>query len=312
MSSDHTRAGQFVFDRWCRAHTMPATDRNPVPSGQESSGTFWMATWNIVDGRGGRLKQAAAGLAQMRIGMVVLTETKFVDNWYPKMATGYMIMSSKAASSAQGGVALTWRKNNPSFEVKSVRFYSPNTLTYQLKMGDKQIYVVGMYIPPNCTGGVEDICRVVEACPVGCKLLIMGDLKANVGFPCNKREKVIVNLLDELCQVDLLCGFWLWTPRRTATRVRWTWSQQRGMTRHYSQPDYILAQAGETRNFKGVGFCFPLFLHSNHCAVIAVVRAGGGGRLKTYQRKRQKLPLSLPARSKGQGHCGIPSYAWQA
>ncbi len=35
-------------------------------------------------------------------------------------------------------------------------------------------------------------------------------------------------------------------------------------------------------------------LHSDHRAIIAVVRTGGGGRLKKYRRKRQKLPLTLP------------------
>jgi hypothetical protein len=78
---------------------MPATNRNLAPSGQEGSGTFQMAMWNIVDGRGGRLKQVAAGRVQMGIG-VVLTETKFIDDWYPKMAAGYTIMSSKVASCA--------------------------------------------------------------------------------------------------------------------------------------------------------------------------------------------------------------------
>jgi hypothetical protein len=70
----------------------------------------------------GRLKQVAAGLAQMGIGVAVLTETKFVDNRYPKMAAGYMIMSSKAASCAQGVVALAWRENNLRLEVKLVMF----------------------------------------------------------------------------------------------------------------------------------------------------------------------------------------------
>jgi hypothetical protein len=103
------------------------------------------------------------------------------------MVAGYKIMSSKAASSAQGGVALAWRENNPSFEIKLVRFYSPNTLTYQLKIGDEQFFSVGTYIPPNCMRGVEDICQAVEACPAECKLLIMGDLNANVGFPHDKQ-----------------------------------------------------------------------------------------------------------------------------
>jgi hypothetical protein len=153
------------------------------------------------------LTRAAAGLAQMGIGVAVLTQTKFIDDWYPKMVAGYMIMSSKAASSAQGDVALAWRENNPSFEVKSVRFYSPNMLTYQLIKGDEQIYAVGTYIPPNCSRGVEDICPAVEACPAGCKLLIMRDLNANVGFPHNKQEEVIVDLLNELCLVDSSPGF---------------------------------------------------------------------------------------------------------
>jgi hypothetical protein len=82
-----------------------------------------MATWNIFDGRGGRLKQAAAGLVQMGIGVAVLTESKFIDNRYPKMAAGYMIMSSKAASCAQGGIVLAWRENDLSFEVQLVMFF---------------------------------------------------------------------------------------------------------------------------------------------------------------------------------------------
>ncbi len=75
---------------------------------------------------------------------------------------------------------------------------------------------------------VEDINQAVESCPVGCKLLIIGDLNANNGFPCNKQEEVIFDLLNKLCLVDSLRGFWLWTPCRTATRERWMWSQQRG------------------------------------------------------------------------------------
>jgi hypothetical protein len=65
------------------------------------------------------------------------------------------------------------------------------------------------------------------------------------------------------------------------------------MTRHYLQPDYVLAQAEKKGMFTGMGFRFPHFLHSDHCAIVAVVRAGGEGRLKKYRRKWQKLLLSL-------------------
>ncbi len=240
------------------------------------------------------MKQAAAGLAQMGIGVAVLIEMKFVDDWYPKMAVGYTIMSSKVASCSQGGVALTWRENDLKFEVELVLFHGPNTLTFQLTLGDEQIYIVGMYIPPNYRRGVEDICRAAEACPAGCKLLVIGDLNINVGFPRDKREEVFVDLLNELCLVDSSRGYQLRTPRRTATRARWTWSQKRGMTQHYSQLDYILAQAEKKGMLTGMGFHFPRFLHSDHCAIVVVVRAGGEGRLKKYRHKHQKLPLSLP------------------
>jgi hypothetical protein len=128
------------------------------------------------------------------------------------MAAGYTIMSSKVVSCSQGGMALTWREDNLKFKVKLVLFHGPNTLTFQLTMGDEQIYVVGIYIPPSCTRGVEDILRAAEACPVGCKLLVMRDLNINVGFPRDKGEEVIVNLLDELGLVDSLRVYWLWTP----------------------------------------------------------------------------------------------------
>ena len=58
-------------------------DDNSTPSLPEGSGTFRMAMRNIVDGRRGRLAQVAAGLAQMRVGLAVLTETTLINNRQP-------------------------------------------------------------------------------------------------------------------------------------------------------------------------------------------------------------------------------------
>ncbi len=144
VSSDHTRARGLVFGRWYCTSGMLATNNNLAPSGQEDSGTFWTATWNIVDRRGGGLMQAAAELAQMGIGVAVLTETKIVNNWYPKSAAGYTIMCSKVATCTQGGVALVWKEDDLKFEVKLVPFnHGPNTLTFQLATRDEQFYVAG-------------------------------------------------------------------------------------------------------------------------------------------------------------------------
>jgi hypothetical protein len=128
---------------------MPETNKNLAPSSQEGSGTFWMAMWNIVNGKGGRLKQAATGLAQVGIGVAVLREMKLVDDQYPKTTAGYTIMCSKVASCTQEGVTLVWKENVLKFKVKLVLFHGLNTLTFQLTMGDEQFFVVGTYIPPN-------------------------------------------------------------------------------------------------------------------------------------------------------------------
>ena len=109
---------------------------------------------------------AAAGLAQMGVDIAMLQETKFVDEKYTKAASGYTIMCSKAVSIRQGGAGLLWREGDSRFEVKSVAFRNgPNILTFQVLTGDRQYYVVGGYIPPNCCNGVDEIQAVMEACP---------------------------------------------------------------------------------------------------------------------------------------------------
>ena len=59
------------------------------------------------------MTQAAAGLAQMRVGLAVLTETKLVDARHPKIASKYSIMCSYAVSGHQGGVALMCKEDDP-------------------------------------------------------------------------------------------------------------------------------------------------------------------------------------------------------
>ncbi len=125
---------------------MQAADDIPAPSQPEGSGTFWMVTWNIVDGRGRRLTQAAAGLAQMRVGLVVLTETKLVDDRHPKTASGFSIMCLKTVIGHQGGVALMWKEDN-----------GPNIVTFQVTTEDERFYDIGTYIPLDCIKGVDHL-----------------------------------------------------------------------------------------------------------------------------------------------------------
>jgi exonuclease III len=134
---------------------MSASSVPPQPGG---SGTFSIATWNIRSGRGTGLAAAAKGLHQMGIDCMVLTETKITDDRYPKFVSGYQVMSSKAASPHQGGVALIWRESEgQGFLVEAAHIVSPNVPTFQLITGDKLFFVIGAYIPPADTTGVDDL-----------------------------------------------------------------------------------------------------------------------------------------------------------
>jgi hypothetical protein len=79
---------------------------------------------------------AAKGLCHLSVGCTVLTETMLTDERYPKLASGYWVISLMAASPQQGGVALLWRAEHQDFEVEAVNIISPNILTFQLITGE--------------------------------------------------------------------------------------------------------------------------------------------------------------------------------
>jgi hypothetical protein len=170
-----------------------------APSLPEGSGTFSVATWNIRSGRRAGLAAAAKGLRQMGVGCAVLTETKLTDDQYPRFVQGYHVIVSRATSPQQGGIALLWRESeNMGFLVEAVSIVSPNVLTFQLVTGGVRFFVMGAYIPPADTTGVDDLRDAWDKCPANCKPLLLGDLNINFGSPRSEREEIIVDLLDEI------------------------------------------------------------------------------------------------------------------
>ncbi len=86
---------------------------------------------------------------------------------------------------------------------------TPNLLTFQLITGYERLYVMGIYIPPNDTTGVDALRATWNTCPDGCALIVMGDLNTSFEHPCNEQEKAIANLLDVINLIDLSCKFCL-------------------------------------------------------------------------------------------------------
>ena len=147
---------------------------------------------------------AAKGLRQMGVGCAVLTETKLTDDLYPKFVQGYHVIASRATSPQQGGVALLWRESEAlGFLVEAVNVVSPNVLTFQLVTGGVRFFVMGAYIPPADTTGVDDLRSAWDKCPANCHPLLLGDLNINFGSPRSEREEIIVDLLDEIGLADM-------------------------------------------------------------------------------------------------------------
>ncbi len=88
------------------------------------------------------------------------------------------MISSKATSPQQGRVALLWEEGHQDFEVEAVTTISPNLLTVQLVIGEgreERYFVMGAYIPPGDTTGVDDLRTAWAARPTNCKPLLLGD-----------------------------------------------------------------------------------------------------------------------------------------
>jgi hypothetical protein len=147
------------------------------------SRTFSVPTWNIRIARRAGLAAAAKGLRQMGVGCAVLTETNLTDTRYSKHIEGYHVITSKATSPQQGGIALLWTAGHQDFEVEAVKITSPNVLMFQLITGGVKFFVIGAYIPPADTTGVDDLRAAWATCPSTCKPLLLGDLNIDFGSP---------------------------------------------------------------------------------------------------------------------------------
>ncbi len=87
------------------------------------------------------------------------------------------------------------------------RPYGPCLMSFQLLTGNKRYYIMGIYIPPNCTAGVDDLRVAWEAYPTDCTPLVVGDLNIWFEDPANNRANAILDLLEEINTTDLSRNF---------------------------------------------------------------------------------------------------------
>jgi hypothetical protein len=118
-----------------------------------------------------------------------------------------IILLLKAASPHQGGIGLNWREDHDGFEVEAIRPLTLNLLSFQLVTGSERYYVMGIYIPPNCTMGVDDLRVAWETCPADCIPLVVENLNIRFEDPANDRADAIANLLEEINTTNLSRNF---------------------------------------------------------------------------------------------------------
>jgi hypothetical protein len=92
---------------------------------------------------GAGLAVTANGLCHMDDGCAVLSKMKIINNRYPKFVLGYRMLSTKAPTSRQGGIALMWEENQPNFKVEAAKVAPPNVMTFLLITNDDQYFVMG-------------------------------------------------------------------------------------------------------------------------------------------------------------------------
>jgi hypothetical protein len=154
----------------------------------------------------------------MGVNCAVLTEVKITNDKYPRCASRFKIILSTATSHSQGGISLLWNEGHASFEVEAAKIITPNLLTFQLVTGYEQFYMMGTYIPPNDTMGVDALRKAWVLCPANCIPLVLGDLNVNFEHPWEAWEKQIINLLDKINLVDTSRKFVLRQCRMPAAK----------------------------------------------------------------------------------------------
>ncbi len=222
------------------------------------------------------------GLAQMGVSCAVLTEVKITNNKYPRCASGFKIILLKVMSHSQGGVPLLWNKGHASYKVEAAKIVTPNLLTFQLVTEYKCFYLMGTYIPPNDTMGVDALCKVWALCPANCIPLVLGNHNVNFEHPRDARKEQIMNLLDEINLVNTSQKIALRRCMMQAAKKQWTWQQKRMRRWHHTHPDYILAREGNVRHLQSIAFRTPLVHDLDHRAVVAIFHSRRTRRLTKY------------------------------
>ena len=154
---------------------------------------------------------------------------------------------------------------------------------------------MGCYIPPSDLATLDHIRGAVEHRPAGTRLLVLGDLNADLLTEHTVQDAAIADFLEGEDLQDLSRHFRVrkrpgWKGKMVG---RWTWRGQLEGRWVRSQPDYILASEQDRRRFRRIKLRWPRGHGSDHRVVIATMKGGSAARLRRYRKERRMYPLRM-------------------
>jgi exonuclease III len=204
-----------------------------------------IATYNIRNGRKGKLEGALRALEKMNIDIGILRETKITNDCYTKNYFGFEVIATAAESVFQGGIALVYCPL-AYWTIETINRYNPNVISFEIVTGKLCFSCVGAYIPPGDTTTIDNIKIAIERLPRNSPLILLGDLNADILHPQNDRSTEVASMAASFGLDDLLRHF----KQKHRFRSGFTWRTRRGQGTVMSRCDSIFC--ADRQIFKNV------------------------------------------------------------
>ena len=135
-----------------------------------------------------------------------LQETKLTQGIHTSRSVGYKFWVTEAYSQHRGGVTVVQRAAK-GWQVKGAASFGPNVMSFLLMSGARLWYIVGSYVPPNNVPDVHRVEHGVIALPKLVYMILMEDLNAQLGDPCDEHEEDLETALVDRGMVNMTDPF---------------------------------------------------------------------------------------------------------
>ena len=158
---------------------------------------------------------------------------------------------------------------SPLFEVKAVRKYGPNVLSFEVVTGERRWYIIGCYLAPKYSDTIERVVAALGDKLRGTALLVAGDLNTDLGDTENERSGSEIAAAMTESGVEDMTAHFLPRKRKWGRELR-TWSMVREGKVVRSRTDYLLGT--DKSLFRNVSVRDPRH-NTDHFMVVGCLRS---------------------------------------